>query len=551
MIVQLRVLRPSGEERAFEFRRSTIRVGAGSRNDLVLHSDHEVVQLLQLDVSASGFRVTVLSDMDVVRVLPPDATEPRDVESALILPAGTRILVGEHAPVTLIVDEFRRDDAVAWEALGELRPGSPRAIARELEDDARREVLALSYMILERDQPDALLDEVNDYLTRGASSIAGIQVALPAGEDGGWDRFQLFGVGDAWGALDAADIGRGPLRTELSQGRIVGMRDGSADLLLAPVTSNARMHALLVMRVEGAPRDALSTVRGHLRALHPVLLAFARRHQRNLRLTHLEEENRYFRERQRRHYLFKELVTESASMRRLHRRLGELVGTDTPVLLTGEAGTGKELLARALHHLGGRAAGMLVSQHCGTLDEDQLDFELFGSGAGAGHVGSRRGVFELAHGGTVFLDEVHALSPRLQARLHRLVVDGDVFRIGDSVARPVDVRIVAATHHDLSALAAEGRFRRDLAELFASNTLHLPPLRDRREDLGPLINTFLRQFAQRYRKGVASIEPATMDWLVKLRWPGNVRELLTVIERAVLQAAPHQTELGREDFELR
>lgn len=551
MIVQLRVLRPSGEERAFEFRRETIRVGAGSRNDLVLHSDHEVVQLLRIDASASGVRVTVLSDVDTVRVLPPGADAPRTVEPDLILPAGTRVLVGEHAPVEIVIDGFRRDAAVSWDALGELRAGSPRAIARELDDDARREVLALSYMILERDQPDALLDEVNTYLTRGDSAVTGIQIALPAGEDGGWDRFQLFGVGEAWGALEAADIGRGALRTELSQGRIVGLSDGSVELLLVPVASNTRLDALLVMRVDGAPREALTSVRAHLRALHPVLLAFARRHQRDVRIVQLEEENRYFRERQRRHYLFKELVTESASMRRLHRRLGELVGSDAPVLLTGEAGTGKELLARALHHLGGRAAGMLVSQHCGTLDEEQLDFQLFGSGSGAGHVGARRGVFELAHGGTVFLDEVHALSPRLQARLHRLIVDGDVFRIGDSVARPVDVRIVAATHMDLSALAAEGRFRRDLAERFAVNALHLPPLRDRREDLGPLINTFLRQFAQRYRKNVTSVTPETMDWLVKLRWPGNVRELLTVIERAVLQAAPHQTELGREDFELR
>jgi transcriptional regulator with PAS, ATPase and Fis domain len=195
----------------------------------------------------------------------------------------------------------------------------------------------------------------------------------------------------------------------------------------------------------------------------------------------------------------------------------------------------------------------MVSQHCAALEEDALDFEIFGyarRGDGTS-VASRRGVFELADGGTVFLDEVHALSPRLQMKVHRMLIEGEVFRIGESFARSVDLRVVASTHLDLMQLADEGRFRRDLAILLARNVLDVPALRDRREDIAPLVKSFVAKWSRRYRKSVENVDPDTLAWLQKLRWPGNVRELLTVIERAVLQAGPDQLTLQRTDFELR
>lgn len=160
-------------------------------------------------------------------------------------------------------------------------------------------------------------------------------------------------------------------------------------------------------------------------------------------------------------------------------------------------------------------------------------------------------MLELADRGTVFLEEVHALSPRLQMKLHRVIAEGEIFRIGEARARDVDVRIVVATHLDIMSLADAGTFRRDLAIALTRNELHVPSLRERREDIAPLIRIFVQSFAKRYRRSARHVEPQTLAWLQGLQWPGNVRELQTAIESAMLQVSPDKLQLERSDFEHR
>jgi DNA-binding NtrC family response regulator len=212
--------------------------------------------------------------------------------------------------------------------------------------------------------------------------------------------------------------------------------------------------------------------------------------------------------------------------------------SDANVLITGENGTGKGLVAQTLHSVSLRAARPLVTVNTGGLAEGVFESELFGhvKGAFTDAKSDRVGRFEMAEGGTLFLDEISNLSQGLQAKLLRTIETGEFERVGSSKTRRVDVRIFSATNADLHAEVAEGRFRQDL--LFRLNTieLRLPPLRDRREDIAPLAAHFLSQHAEHYRKRIAGFDEGAMKALLAHPWPGNVRELDHAVERAALMA---------------
>jgi two-component system, NtrC family, response regulator AlgB len=230
------------------------------------------------------------------------------------------------------------------------------------------------------------------------------------------------------------------------------------------------------------------------------------------------------------------LATESPAMRQSLERLARVAPSEAIVLVRGESGTGKSVLARVLHTGSPRAGRPFVVVSCPTLTEDLLTSELFGHvrGAFTGAVEDRAGRIEAAQGGTLFLDEVAELPPALQAKLLRFVQDREFERVGETRTRTADVRLVAATHRDLEAEVAAGRFREDLFYRLSVVEVAVPPLRERREDIVPMARRFVTFFAAAMRRPVPDISPAAVDVLRQYAWPGNVRELRHAVEHAVL-----------------
>ena len=226
------------------------------------------------------------------------------------------------------------------------------------------------------------------------------------------------------------------------------------------------------------------------------------------------------------------LVGSSEPMRQLAARVARVAATDVPLLVLGETGSGKELVARAVHDAGPRAGGPFVAENCGAFAEGVLLSELFGHEPGAftGAVGRRRGLFEQAHGGTLFLDEIGELAPRAQATLLRVLQEGSLRRVGGERQVRVDVRVIAATHRDLPSMVRAGTFREDLFYRLRGATLELPPLRARLGDVAQLIELFLDE-AHTGKRRRLHVTPAAMRALAHYSWPGNVRELRAEVLR--------------------
>jgi two-component system, NtrC family, response regulator HupR/HoxA len=235
---------------------------------------------------------------------------------------------------------------------------------------------------------------------------------------------------------------------------------------------------------------------------------------------------------------FETLIGASGGLRPATELARKVLDSETTVLLTGETGTGKELFARLIHDNGPRRAKSFVAQNCGALPESLLESELFGHARGAftGATTERRGLFEEAHGGTIFLDEVGEMSPAMQLRLLRVLQEGELRRVGETATRRVDVRVIAATNADLETASAEGTFRKDLFYRLNVFPIELPPLRERPEDVPALAKHFLAMYRARARRAVPSITPEAMARLCAYPFPGNVRELENEIERAVTLA---------------
>jgi len=261
-----------------------------------------------------------------------------------------------------------------------------------------------------------------------------------------------------------------------------------------------------------------------------------RRLQEELRAAnqHLRVENTHLRREARGRYRFEELVGSSAALRRTLDLVERVVATNTTVLILGETGTGKELLARAIHYNGERADKPFICENCGAIAPDLLTSELFGHRRGAftGALEDRPGLFELADGGTLFLDEIGDCPADLQTRLLRVLDQGEIRRVGDNHPIPVNVRILAATHHDLEADVAAGRFRKDLYYRLGVFTITAPPLRERLDDIPALAQHFLERLARASRKTVPGFTGEALAVLASHDYPGNIRELENEIERA-------------------
>jgi DNA-binding NtrC family response regulator len=264
----------------------------------------------------------------------------------------------------------------------------------------------------------------------------------------------------------------------------------------------------------------------------------------------LKAENAYLRSQLQERYKFEGLIGRSPAMRALFQLLETVSASASTILVTGETGTGKEVVARAIHHNSPRRAQRFVALNCGAIPETLLEAELFGHvrGAFTGAIGTRQGRLEQAHKGTLFMDEVGTMSPGMQMKLLRVLQEREFERIGDTHTTKVDVRVVAATNSDLQRMVAEGTFREDLFYRLNIIPIHLPPLRERKEDIPLLVQHFLKKFAVQdsARPGGASgeggripeakplsISQQAMRCLMAYPWPGNVRQLENAIERAV------------------
>jgi transcriptional regulator with GAF, ATPase, and Fis domain len=222
----------------------------------------------------------------------------------------------------------------------------------------------------------------------------------------------------------------------------------------------------------------------------------------------------------------------------MKERIAMVAGTNTTVLITGETGTGKELVARAIHEASPRRERLLVKVNCAAISAGLVESELFGheKGAFTGAVGKHKGRFELAHGGTLFLDEVGELPLETQVKLLRVLQEREFERVGGTETIRVDVRVVAATNRNLPQMVARRQFREDLYYRLNVFPVALPPLRERADDIPPLAHAFLRRFARQAGKRIDDVSPEAMWRLLAYNWPGNVRELQNVIERAVVFA---------------
>ncbi len=249
----------------------------------------------------------------------------------------------------------------------------------------------------------------------------------------------------------------------------------------------------------------------------------------------LFRENRALRRELDRRYRFSEIIGTSDALNAVFRLVEKVAATNTNILIQGESGTGKELIARAIHHNSSRAERPFVALNCGALPETLLESELFGytKGAFTGAVNSKLGLFRSAEGGTVLLDEIGEVSPAMQVRLLRAMQEHEVTPLGSSSPVTFNARMICATNRDLEREVTEGRFREDLFYRLNVIEIHLPPLRERREDIPMLVRHFIGRTAREQQVAEKAIEPEAMSALINYAWPGNVRELQNAVERAL------------------
>jgi DNA-binding NtrC family response regulator len=231
-------------------------------------------------------------------------------------------------------------------------------------------------------------------------------------------------------------------------------------------------------------------------------------------------------------YSFENVIGKSTVMQKVHEKMAAACGNRATVLITGESGTGKELVARGIHYNTFKQDAPFVAVNCGALPKDLIESELFGyrKGAFTGAVGDSEGLFCAADGGTIFLDEIMEMSPELQVKLMRVLQERTIRHLGDTREIAIDVRVIAATNRSIRESLDSGAVRKDLYYRLSVITIHIPPLRERAEDLPLLVEHFFRKHEKSYNKTVTAVEPGAMDALMKYSWPGNVRELENLVE---------------------
>jgi DNA-binding NtrC family response regulator len=269
---------------------------------------------------------------------------------------------------------------------------------------------------------------------------------------------------------------------------------------------------------------------------------------RILKVKKLQRENLILRKKLSRQYHYRDIISKNARMRDILELVSQIANLRSTVLIRGESGTGKELIARAIHYSGDRALKPFIAVSCAALAETLLESELFGyeKGAFTGANTQRTGKFELADGGTIFLDEIGDISPKLQADLLRVLQERSFYRLGGTEEIQVDARVIAATHRNLQQAVQDGEFREDLYYRLNVIEIRIPPLRERREDIPMLAEHFVERLSHELNKDIAGLSRAALKLLMDYDWPGNVRELENAVERAIVTSKDRY--LDGEDF---
>ncbi len=336
-------------------------------------------------------------------------------------------------------------------------------------------------------------------------------------------------------ATAAAVLAKDPVDLVITD---VRLPDGDGIEVLRHVKTGSPDTVVIVMTAYGSTRDAVDAMKlgAHDYLLKPFDVDELKIVVRKALEQHdLQQENRQLKAELRRQQGLDQMIGSSPAMQELFDLIRSVAPTGSTVLLSGESGTGKELAARAIHTLSKQSEGRFVSINCGAMPENLLESELFGHVKGAftdAHQ-SKKGLFEVADGGTLFLDEIGETPASMQVKLLRALQERRIRRVGGTDEISVDVRILAATNQVLPDLVAEGLFREDLYYRLAVIPLHMPPLRERREDIPILADRFRQRFSEVMRKSIVGIAEEAMACLLRHDWPGNVRELENVIERAI------------------
>ncbi|OGU32425.1 MAG: Fis family transcriptional regulator [Ignavibacteria bacterium GWA2_55_11] len=271
---------------------------------------------------------------------------------------------------------------------------------------------------------------------------------------------------------------------------------------------------------------------------------------RIIKVKNLQRENLILRQKLAKQYNVQDILSKNPKMHQIFQLIKEISGLRSTVLLQGESGTGKELVARAIHFSGDRAGKPFIGVSCAALAETLLESELFGheKGSFTGATSQKKGKFEMANGGTIFLDEIGDISPKLQMDLLRVLQEKKFYRVGGSEETEVDVRVIAATHRDLQTAVQEGEFRDDLYYRLNVITIQIPPLRERREDIPLLVRHFICDLSHELGRPVTDISEDALRLLIDRDWPGNVRELENAVERGIITC--RGTSLTADDFQF-
>jgi DNA-binding NtrC family response regulator len=307
-------------------------------------------------------------------------------------------------------------------------------------------------------------------------------------------------------------------------------------------------HGTISSAVEAVKKGAFDYLTKPLQK-DPLLFTVRRAGER----ARLLKENRHLHQELYGRFRMEGILGRSAKMREVADRVRRVCTSSATVCLTGESGTGKELVARAIHYNSPRRAKPFTSVNCSAIPESLFESELFGHEAGAftGASARKEGLFEVSEGGTLFLDEIGDLPLALQPKLLRAIQEKEIRRVGGQRTLAVDVRILAATNKELPREMAAGRFREDLFYRLTVMSIHLPPLRERQEDLGELVDYFAQKYAQEYGRKLSGVEPAVLKAFAEYPWPGNIRELAAVMERTVLMNESGTISLSDVRGELR